>query len=117
MVKCRGQTILMDERNVEIAWRAAYRGRHQDHTSCCMSVVCFGRTGIVCAGGSDAPVESPQPLLGIYDSIFRPAGNRLETTQQFRLVNSTSRTSVGLASFYVFFFARCVFAFKKSLKN
>ena len=47
------------------------------------------RTGIVCAGGSDAPVESPQPLLGIYDSIFRPAGNRLETTEQFRLLKTT----------------------------
>ena len=47
---------------------------------------CFGRTGIVCAGGSDAPIESPQPLLGIYDCIFRPAGNRLETTHQFKSV-------------------------------
>lgn len=41
--------------------------------------------GIVCAGGSDGPVETPQPLLGIYDCVFRPAdGNRCETTHQFK---------------------------------
>jgi len=49
--------------------------------------VCCSYTGVVCAGGSDAPVESPQPLLGIYDCIYRPAdGNRRETSQQFKLV-------------------------------
>lgn len=28
--------------------------------------------GIICAGGSDAPVETPNPLRGMYDAIFRP---------------------------------------------
>jgi len=32
--------------------------------------------GIVCAGGSDAPVEPAKPLLGMYDAMFRYAGNR-----------------------------------------
>ncbi|ELU03691.1 hypothetical protein CAPTEDRAFT_206365 [Capitella teleta] len=30
--------------------------------------------GIMCAGGSDAPVEHATPLQGIYDAIFRPSG-------------------------------------------
>jgi len=30
-------------------------------------------TGIVLAGGSDAPVEEPNPCLGIYDAIYRHA--------------------------------------------
>lgn len=32
--------------------------------------------GILCAGSSDAPVEEPKPLLGMYDAIFRPVGKR-----------------------------------------
>ncbi|CAH1795169.1 unnamed protein product [Owenia fusiformis] len=32
--------------------------------------------GIHVAGGSDAPVESPEPFLGIYDAIFRHVGTR-----------------------------------------
>lgn len=32
--------------------------------------------GIPCAGGSDAPVEPPLPLLGIYDAIFRQEVSR-----------------------------------------
>ena len=43
--------------------------------------------GIPCAGGSDAPVELAEPFLGIYDSIFRPAGSRdPKNLQQFRSV-------------------------------
>ena len=30
-------------------------------------------SGVRCAGGSDAPVESPRPLLGMHDAIFRRA--------------------------------------------
>ena len=32
--------------------------------------------GIVCGGSSDAPVESPEPFIGMYDAIFRPVGGR-----------------------------------------
>lgn len=32
--------------------------------------------GIKCAGGSDAPVEFPDPFLGIYAAMFRPARNK-----------------------------------------
>ena len=61
--------------------------RHALSTVFCCHVRCGRtRTGIVCAGGSDAPVELPQPLLGIYDAIYRPAASRLETAHQFKLV-------------------------------
>ena len=30
--------------------------------------------GVACAGGSDAPVETPEPLKGIYSAMFRDAG-------------------------------------------
>lgn len=32
--------------------------------------------GIPCAGGSDAPVEQPVALLGIYDAVFRKVNSR-----------------------------------------
>jgi len=68
------------------------------HTCPLTGQVCCSYTGVVCAGGSDAPVESPQPLLGIYDCIYRPAdGNRRETSQQFKLVECE-----GLRRFGVF---------------
>lgn len=38
--------------------------------------------GVVCAGGSDSPVETPEPLVGIYDSIFRPKGVRNPADQE-----------------------------------
>jgi hypothetical protein len=38
--------------------------------------------GIVCAGSSDAPGESPKPLIGIYDAIYRPVGERTEQNRQ-----------------------------------
>ena len=34
-------------------------------------------SGVVCAGGSDAPVEPAEPMKGIYDAIFRPIGQRI----------------------------------------
>jgi predicted amidohydrolase YtcJ len=30
------------------------------------------KSGIICAGGSDAPVEHPSPIKGLYDAIYRP---------------------------------------------
>ena len=38
--------------------------------------------GLVCAGGSDAPVETPEPLVGIYDAIYRPNGERNPENQE-----------------------------------
>lgn len=35
--------------------------------------------GIICAGGSDSPVENWNPFWGIYDAVFRPLGSRLST--------------------------------------
>ena len=35
-------------------------------------------SGIHCSGGSDAPVEEPNPFLGMYDAIYRPTGKRIE---------------------------------------
>eukprot|EP01083_Nonionella_stella_P122447 368389_1 len=41
------------------------------------------KAGIHCAGGSDAPVETINPLLGIYDAIFRPVGERADVTDGY----------------------------------
>ena len=40
--------------------------------------------GIVCAGGSDAPVEAPEPMKGIYDAIYRPIGERVPGHEVFK---------------------------------
>ncbi|CAD5117525.1 DgyrCDS6291 [Dimorphilus gyrociliatus] len=37
------------------------------------------KEGIVCAGGSDSPVEHWNPFWGMYDAIFRPLGSRTST--------------------------------------
>ena len=46
--------------------------------NCCNCIL-----GIVCAGGSDAPVEKPEPLIGIYDAIFRRV-DRQQCGEQFK---------------------------------
>ena len=39
--------------------------------------------GVLIGGGSDSPVESAEPLIGMYDAIFRPSG-REEVNKTFR---------------------------------
>jgi predicted amidohydrolase YtcJ len=42
--------------------------------SCLPYAYCWKRmmeAGVVCAGGSDAPIETPNPFQGIYDAMFR----------------------------------------------
>lgn len=40
--------------------------------------------GVVCAGGSDSPVDFPDPLLGIYDAIFQPDRVRAKVQGSFQ---------------------------------
>ena len=37
------------------------------------------QNGVVCAGGSDAPIETHEPLVGMYDAIFRQICSRMCT--------------------------------------
>jgi len=38
-------------------------------------------TAVYVAGGSDAPIESPNPFTGIYDAMFRTNKNRIKSTE------------------------------------
>ena len=33
--------------------------------------MCSSDLGFICGGGSDAPIEDPNPILGIYATLFR----------------------------------------------
>lgn len=38
-------------------------------------------SGVYVAGGSDAPIESPNPFTGMYDAMFRTNKNRLKSSE------------------------------------
>lgn len=66
--------------------------------------------GIVCAGGSDSPVDPPLSLRGIYDAIYRPAGERLGEYYTFwpRLaLLILALASVYMKNWYTFFHRCC----------
>ena len=51
--------------------------------------------GVVCAGGSDSPVEPLSPLLGMHDAIFRSNRRRLQAAAAADAISAPTSAGKG----------------------